>query len=311
MSVFHALVRATETQERAPVASGFEEVAAWFDDPGIDPPQDLRLAVVGGEPVGFAKVSFIPSGERLEQARIRGGVIEQFQGRGVGTALLTWELCRARERLLGHAAGRASLFIRSQVWTWLDASIALLENNAMRPVRWFTQMNRTLLDLPLVTMDADGFTVVPWDNERIEEIRNLVNAASADRWGSAPIPADVYRKMVSGHGVRQDLSFMATDADGSIVGVSLNGYFADDEAIVGYRAGWLLGIATSNGWRRRGVASAVIAASLHRFAEAGFSNACLAVDADSPSGAFGLYSSLGFAPQHQAVTHELRIGTPE
>jgi ribosomal protein S18 acetylase RimI-like enzyme len=60
------------------------------------------------------------------------------------------------------------------------------------------------------------------------------------------------------------------------------------------RRGWLDSVFTRRAWRRRGLARALIVRSLHLLRERGLDVAALGVDADNPSGAFGLYESVGF-----------------
>jgi mycothiol synthase len=56
-------------------------------------------------------------------------------------------------------------------------------------------------------------------------------------------------------------------------------------------------VAVRRPWRRRGVARALLTSSLVGAREAGFTSANLGVDSDSPTGATGLYESIGFAPE--------------
>ncbi len=56
-------------------------------------------------------------------------------------------------------------------------------------------------------------------------------------------------------------------------------------------------------WRRRGLAKALLARSLVAAREAGFTSAGLGVDAENPTGALGLYESLGFAPERTGIAY--------
>jgi mycothiol synthase len=55
-------------------------------------------------------------------------------------------------------------------------------------------------------------------------------------------------------------------------------------------------VSVRRAWRRRGLARALLASSLVAAREAGHDGASLGVDSDSPTGATGLYRSLGFEP---------------
>jgi ribosomal protein S18 acetylase RimI-like enzyme len=74
----------------------------------------------------------------------------------------------------------------------------------------------------------------------------------------------------------------------------LNTIFAAENAELGLRRGWLESVFTRRPWRGRGLARALIARSIHLLAERGMDTAALGVDADNPSGALGLYESIGF-----------------
>ncbi len=53
-------------------------------------------------------------------------------------------------------------------------------------------------------------------------------------------------------------------------------------------------ISTARAWRRRGVARALIAASLRELAARGMEEAALSVHTENPNGAFQLYESMGY-----------------
>jgi ribosomal protein S18 acetylase RimI-like enzyme len=57
---------------------------------------------------------------------------------------------------------------------------------------------------------------------------------------------------------------------------------------------------TRRPWRRRGLATALIARSLVVLRERGMTSAALGVDAANASGALGLYEGLGFAVDTRA-----------
>ena len=65
-------------------------------------------------------------------------------------------------------------------------------------------------------------------------------------------------------------------------------------AFFGRKRGWLDGVFVRRPWRRRGLASALVARALVRLREAGMEEAMLGVDSENPSGALGLYERAGF-----------------
>ena len=66
-------------------------------------------------------------------------------------------------------------------------------------------------------------SIVPWPDDRDDEILAVTAAAFADHWGSTPITPDRWHQQVRGFGARPDLSFVAVDdANGDVVSFCLN-----------------------------------------------------------------------------------------
>ena len=93
--------------------------------------------------------------------------------------------------------------------------------------------------------------------------------------------------------------------------ICLNHAYPEDDELTGRREAWIESLGTVRDWRRRGVASALIAASLATFAADGFTHALLGVDSDNPTGAAHLYRALGFERQRRSITHQIEITPPE
>jgi ribosomal protein S18 acetylase RimI-like enzyme len=173
-------------------------------------------------------------------------------------------------------------------------------------VRWFEELRRPLTDLP-PPGEVDGITIVPWPDERDDELLSVRNAAFADHWGSTPISPATWNDHTHGFGSRPDLSFIAVDADDRAVGISVNARYEADDEVTGRRDGWIMTLGTLAEYRGRGIASALIVASLHAFAAADLTHAALGVDSDSPTGAARLYRALGFQPAERSCRYQLEV----
>jgi ribosomal protein S18 acetylase RimI-like enzyme len=86
---------------------------------------------------------------------------------------------------------------------------------------------------------------------------------------------------------------VAWDGD-EVAGAVINTIYAAENATAERKRGWLDSVFTRRAWRKRGIAAALIARSLHVLADRGVRVAVLGVDADNPSGALRLYESAGF-----------------
>jgi len=305
-----ALVRRAEAHDGIPRVLATEELREDLCAAHVDLAADTLVAVRDGELAGWAFVWNPPAEHRLDRAELIGEVAPEHRRRGVGPALLDWSLARARERLCGrtHALPR---FIRVNAFDWLDDRAHLYRRSGFHAVRWHDELIRSLDDLPSVAVPA-GVRLLPWPDDRDEEIRAVRNAAFADHWGSTVIGPHQWHGFAYGHGARPDLSVVAVDDDtGALIGMCANHAYPEDEAVTGRRDAWIANIGTVRAARGRGVASAMLAWSMTAFAEAGFSHARLDVDTENPTGAARLYRNLGFEPLHRSITYEIEVSCDE
>jgi mycothiol synthase len=300
------LTRRAEAYDGVPRVLATEELAQDLDSAHLDLEADTRVALHRGELAGWAYVWNPPAEHRLDRAELIGEVAPEHRGHGVGRTLLGWSLDRARDRLCGrgHALPR---FVRVNAYDWLDDRTRLYQRLGFDAVRWHDELIRPLVDLPTLSVPP-GVTLLPWPDDRDEEIRAVRNAAFADHWGSTVIEPDQWRDFAYGHGARPDLSVVAVDDDtGALVGMCANQAYPEDEAVTGRRDAWVANVGTLRAARGRGVASALLVWSLVAFTEAGFSHAVLDVDSENPTGAARLYRNLGFEPLHRSITYEIAV----
>jgi mycothiol synthase len=302
--IVHEIIRAAEVADASQIATSLPEVESRLEAPYLDLATDSRLALVDGVPAGYAYVDHTPSGERLERAYLFGEVHPDHRRRGVGSALFAWELARASDVLAGYEHDLPR-FVRTDQRAVRTDALALYERHGLGLVRYSDELVRPI-EPPVEVESVDGVAIVPWDEARRDEVRRVKNAAFADHWGSTPSDEAAWAHWLSDDCVRLDLSMVAL-VDGAVVGYSLNDHYPDDEAVTGRRDGWIASLGVLREHRGRGIASALIAASVAAFGEAGFTHAMLGVDTDNPSGAYSLYQRLGFEPVERSITHEIEI----
>jgi ribosomal protein S18 acetylase RimI-like enzyme len=115
--------------------------------------------------------------------------------------------------------------------------------------------------------------------------------AFQDHWGAVAGSEAGFREFVGASSFNPMLWRVAFDGD-EIAGQILN-YLGPIEPD-GSRIGWTESISVRRPWRRRGLARALLAASLRAVQEAGATSAALGVDQQNPNQALTLYESLGF-----------------
>lgn len=272
--------------------SATEIAEALAPSPTFDPTLDTWAVWSGGELVAFAEVSVRSSlsYDGTNNVHVLGGVHPQWQGRGIGSELLA----RAEERAIekGRASHpNAALLLNCHTTATAPAASTLLTEHGYSIARyWFDMVHDLSGELPV---DARTQPLTP---ELYEATRLAHNDAFATHWGSGPITSEGWEKVVVGSaGFRPDLSRIAV-VDGEVLAYAVVSATTPGEAYFE-----LIGVRASA--QRRGLGRAVLTSGLAAIrAEGSFQQAGLDVDADNPSGAGGLYRSIGFTDAAKKLT---------
>lgn len=225
-----------------------------------------------------------------------GGVAPSHRGRGIGRALLDRQLARCREIAVGLDPALPAT-VRLEASADQHDLLALAGRADFVAERHFLEVARPAA-LPLVPVPlAEELGLQRWSDEVDEPTRLAHVEAFADHWGTEPTTTEEWRQWYTGHrGFRPDLSHVAVErSSGTVAGFVLVAAYPNDWD-TGPREAWIQSLGTRRAWRSRGVARALLTAALQDVAEGGdgFERAILGVDAENPTGALGLYRSLGF-----------------
>jgi ribosomal protein S18 acetylase RimI-like enzyme len=300
----YELYRRIEIFDEIPIVTPWEEIAEMADDPHLDLPNDGRMAVADNRAIGFCHVLRRPGESDHARAFLVGGVHPEHRRQGIGSALFSWQMERGAE-VLRRDSPDVPRFLRTFAFDFEKGAIALYERHGLTLIRYFAELIRPLTD-PISVPPVAGIDIVPWQHERSEEARLLMNLAFSDHWGSTPRDQAAWEHLIRGTGTRLDMSYLAIAGD-RVAGASVNFHYPTDQEITGRRDGWIGHLGTHPQFRKRGIASALIEAACAHFQEAGFDHAMLGVDSDSLTGAYRLYESLGFRPLHRQVQHQIEV----
>jgi mycothiol synthase len=274
-----------------------EEQAAFFAHPSekFDVARDLTIAEIDGRIVGYARRDWVDANDGIREYRSRGAVDPAWRRHGIGSALLA-DTERQQAVLASIHATDRPRFLGTFVEGRNVGASALAEANGYRPVRWFFDMERTGLadSLPPIPPMPDGLEVRPVETGQLLQIWRADIEAFRDHWGGGDDSDEAFRRYQDAPDFDPSLWVVAWDGD-EVAAAVVNTIYAHENAATGGRRGWLESVFTRRAWRKRGLASALIARSLHVLAERGMETAMLGVDADNPSGALRLYESFGFA----------------
>jgi mycothiol synthase len=280
-----------------------EGFANWLGFPSdhFDPTHDVVVAVVHDVVVGYGSTGWVDTTDGLREYWTRGSVHPDWQGRGIGSAILAHNEARIRRVAAGHPDDRPRVF-----GTWASErrprSMALVTNAGYRPVRYFFDMLRPTLDEIEVPPLPDGIEVRPVEEARLRQVFDADAEAFADHWGGFDASDDAFAKWLSDPDFDPSLLVVGWDGD-EIAGGVTNLIIARENEQLGIKRGLLASVFVRRPWRRRGLASALVARSLLLLRERGMTSAWLGVDADNPTGALGVYERAGFAVHTRATAY--------
>lgn len=257
----------------------------------FDPRRDVLLAEIDGEIVAAGQVD-VRTRDGMAIHHTEGWVRPAWRRRGLGRAVLHWVERRAVEvaRVDGRTGGRAI-----SAWpddTQVDA-IALYEQEGYAIVRYGFLMTRDLADPIPDRALPDGLDVRPVVEADHRTIWDADAEAFQDHWGRAERTEADFDRWFAIPELDTSLWRAAWDGD-EVAGSVMTFIYPEDNATLGQRRGWLEHISVRRPWRKRGLASALIAQSLHALRDAGMTEAALGVDAENISGALRVYEAMGF-----------------
>ncbi len=306
MDAIVALETAAEPVDDTGQHDSAEDLTAWFVNDLVDLHLDTRVVLTaGGELVGWASAIAPPTFRDAYGVHLEGRVRPDWRGRGIGRALLAWQLERGTQ-LHAERHPEAPARLTVLVLTTMPSLEALVRRAGLEPLRWFFHMERPLTDLP-PRRQVDGVELVPFSWDRDDDVRRAHNAAFTEHYGSSERDVASWQVMFTGQpSFRPDLSVLAV-ADGAVLGYALAYVSEATAAATGSRECYFGQIGVVPAARGRGLSKAVIIEALHAAAAADCQTAGLEVDSENVTDALGLYESLGFATHRTQVSWSRRI----
>jgi mycothiol synthase len=300
------LLTAAEAIDDTGVQESAEDLTGFWVNELVDLDQDSRLVTTAdGEVVGYATAIAPPTFRDAYGVHLEGRVRPDWRGRGIGRALLAWQLERGTQvHAQRHPEAPARLTVTA--YTSMPDLAALLRRAGLVEARWFFHMSRPLTDLP-EPRTVDGVQLVSFSWDRDDEVRRAHNAAFTEHYGSSERDVASWQVMFTGErSFRPDLSVLALE-DGEVAGYALAYVSEATAAATGSRESYFGQIGVVPAARGRGLSKAVIIEALHAAAAHDCQTAGLEVDSENVTGALGLYESLGFTMHRTQVSWSHRI----
>jgi ribosomal protein S18 acetylase RimI-like enzyme len=282
----------TEMPSEADIASSIEHPVF------TDPSRDTVLAEVDG---ALAAMQWTTARviEGISVGGLRGYVHPDWRRRGLGGALLAHGERHAR-RIVPAEARRLPGAWQADASANETGAVALFRSCGYVPFRFAYDMTRDLAEpvpsLPL----PPGIEIRPARPEHYRAIWEAEREAFSGNWGYTPWPEENYQSFLAYSHYDPALWRIAWEGD-EVVGMVLSFINVEENAAFRRLRGYTEDIAVRRPWRRKGIASALLADSLRALRDHGLSQAALGVDAENPR-TLAIYEGLGFKTASEWIT---------
>lgn len=260
---------------------------------GLAPQQGVIIALLDGIPAGYSRLGFYSSSADTSLYYQISFLGEAYRDRGIWQAIIQDNESRLSEIANGQAFVPQRFF---QAWT-TDKQLtwgSVLEGAGYKVVRRFNNMMHYLDEIPECPFPSgmEVHPIKPEDMRRVWEAQKEMNDGLfenvAEDWLEEKHPEWLEKP-------EHDPRFwqVAWDSD-QLAGMVLARIDEKENAERNRRHGYTEHIYVRPQWRKRGLASALIARSLQVLKGQGMTEAELGVDSENESAAYRLYQSLGY-----------------
>jgi mycothiol synthase len=285
-----------------------DEIRDDFADPLIDLQRGSLACYDGDQMVGYSIVSRRSSADPVHRLRQWGGVHPRYRGRGIGFWLLGWAEEVAVRLHREHFPDRPAT-LGCTIPAKNTQAAELVAARGYEPSRWFHEMMRDLPgELPARELPGD-VEVVGFTPERSADALLVRNEAFQDHWDSTEVTPERWEFQTGVRAFRPALSFLAYSG-GEPVGVVMAHEYDGYNEKTGTRDVYIPLVGTRRAARRSGIATALLTRTLRAAADDGYDTATLDVDADSPTGAVGIYERLGFTVKDTRIATTKTLYAP-
>lgn len=289
--VFNAAERANGSER----VSTVETMTKTYENlRNSDTANDLVLIEVNGELIGYKRVSFYVEldGQRIYEHF--GFLHPDWQGKGIGSALVKHSEARIRELAATHPDTGSkwySAFILEKQTNLKE----ILEREGYQIVRYgYSMVRPNLENIPDVPM-PEGLEVRPVRTEDLRAIWEAEVEAFRDHWGADEPQDGDYDRWLKDTFFQPEVWVVGWDTSTNEVAGMVR-TFIDEDANREFnrKRGYTENISVRRPWRRRGLARALMARSFQIQKDRGMTDTALGLDAQNPNGALDLYKSMGF-----------------
>lgn len=288
--------------------SSTQQIAADYRNPGnCDLATDTLLAERDGELVGYTRSVWW---QELNGPRVHAMFAYSHPDHrpGLQEALFDWS--EARSRAVAGADGAAAATYEGWAEQTRQAWLCdIFERRGYAIDTYGAGMVRPTLD-GLGAVDLpDGVEIRPVQDAQLRAIWEADREAFRDHYGQSEATESDYRRYLEDPHFDPSLWQVAWAGD-RVVGQVRT--FVDEEENDEFdrQRAYTEDISTAREWRKRGIATALITASLLDLRRRGFTEAALGVHTENPTGALRVYESLGYEIREMHATYRKEMSLP-
>ncbi|MBK5331564.1 MAG: GNAT family N-acetyltransferase [Ilumatobacteraceae bacterium] len=285
---YHRYAGSTEL----PTAEQFDVTYANLTN--CDTATDIMLIESGGEPVGYVRTSWEQRDDDSRDYVVFSPTRPAHIHRSLFVALVAAQeshlrpmaavVANARFRAYAPHPGPGIEPTNESAW---------LTSLGYEAVRFEASLVRSDLenipDLPL----PDGVEIRAVTPEMLRPIFEAHWENFRGNWDFTEFVEEDFQRFVDDP-LRDETMWKIAWAGDTVVGQVKSFINPKENAEMGYLRGYAEYISTHAEWRNKGIAGALLAASLREIKARGMTEAALGVDTSNPGGAFQLYTKLGF-----------------
>lgn len=293
----------------------FYPTAAWLKNSlegqtSSDVRRDLLIVETAGAMTAYGRVSHVEQTDGTRRYSININLPAHREV--LLPAMWRWSESRAREinatLPLNPNTVIESWAADTQVWLkdWLTGE-------GYAPARWGYEMTRPLDDAtPIVDFPLpEGFEIREAKPEHYRAIWDADVEAFRDHNGFSEPDEARYQAWLNDPDTFQPALWKVAwhIETNEVAGMVQNFIVHDENEKLHRKRGYTEGISTRRPFRKRGLARALIAESLHMHKAMGMTEAALGVDATNPTGALHVYEDCGFTPVKTDIVYRKSLKT--
>ena len=286
------LLNTCEGVDRLDKGMSVSELRTEFDVPSVDKARDIRLwEDADGKLIGFAHLLIPESGEVVD-----GGLLYRvhphFRGKDIEKEIIAWSEERMRE--VGRDRN-VQVKLGCNVRDDKPYYIAVAENNGFRADRYFYNMKRSLTEtLPEPQFPAGFSLLQAAGHQDAEAFAQMFNQTFIDHWNHHDLTVERVKYTLTRPNYRPEFDLVAVSGDRTFAAFCFCMIYPEDNKRSGRNEGWVVSLGTRRGFRKMGLARAMLLTGMQQLKAAGVDTAKLGVDTQNPNNALRLYQSVGF-----------------